>query len=184
MLFQEYVNAALMLMAMHAPLNSGNPYSSLNSESGFSTFDFPQVQVLAAEVTARAKRAWFQKWFVHRLLRPEAFGGLVHFSVIDKRNPSARRQRPEFRRGAGRLQPQRRLLCSHLLSRGKSTTSFISRGTRISGHATVAGACVTVLKWFFSESFVIPNPLGRIRWLRLLMTAAGSCPTWALTQIR
>jgi hypothetical protein len=54
-LFQEYVNAALMLMAMHAPLNSGNPYSSLNSESGFSTFDFPQVQVLAAEVTARAQ---------------------------------------------------------------------------------------------------------------------------------
>jgi len=28
-----------------------------------------------------------------------------------------------------------------------------------SGHATVAGACVTVLKAFFDESFVIPNPV-------------------------
>ena len=27
------------------------------------------------------------------------------------------------------------------------------------GHATVAGACVTVLKAFFNENFVIPNPV-------------------------
>jgi hypothetical protein len=27
------------------------------------------------------------------------------------------------------------------------------------GHATVAGACVTILKAFFDESFVIPNPV-------------------------
>jgi hypothetical protein len=27
------------------------------------------------------------------------------------------------------------------------------------GHATVAGACVTILKAWFDESFVIPNPM-------------------------
>ncbi len=27
------------------------------------------------------------------------------------------------------------------------------------GHATVAGACVTILKAFFDESFVLPNPV-------------------------
>ena len=27
------------------------------------------------------------------------------------------------------------------------------------GHATIAGACVTVLKAYFNESFVIPNPV-------------------------
>jgi hypothetical protein len=27
------------------------------------------------------------------------------------------------------------------------------------GHATVAGACVTILKAWFDESFVLPNPL-------------------------
>ena len=31
------------------------------------------------EVATRALKAvWYQKWFVHRRLRPEAFGGLVH----------------------------------------------------------------------------------------------------------
>ena len=154
-LFQEYVNAALMLMTMHAPLNSGNPYTSLKSESGFITFGFPQVQVLVAEVTARAlKSAWFQKWFVHRLLRPEAFGGLVHFTITGQRNypldgsvlDSAAVQAAFSRNGAYFV-----------------PTSYPEGSPQHpsypSGHATVAGACVTVLKWFFSESFVIPNPL-------------------------
>ena len=31
------------------------------------------------EVATRALKAvWYQTWFVHRRLRPEAFGGLVH----------------------------------------------------------------------------------------------------------
>ena len=35
------------------------------------------------------------------------------------------------------------------------------------GHATVAGACVTILKAFFDESFVIPNPCrSGQRWAR------------------
>jgi hypothetical protein len=154
-LFQEYVNAALMLMTMHAPLNSGNPYTSLKSESGFITFGFPQVQVLVAEVTARAlKSAWFQKWFVHRLLRAEAFGGLVHFTVTGLRSypldtsvlNSAAVQAAFSRNGAYFL-----------------PTSYPEGSPQHpsypSGHATVAGACVTVLKWFFSESFVIPDPI-------------------------
>jgi hypothetical protein len=28
-----------------------------------------------------------------------------------------------------------------------------------SGHACVAGACVTILKWWFDESYVLPNPI-------------------------
>ncbi|MEP7340056.1 MAG: phosphoesterase, partial [Acidobacteriota bacterium] len=28
-----------------------------------------------------------------------------------------------------------------------------------SGHATVAGACVTILKWWFDESWVLPDPV-------------------------
>ena len=154
-LFQEYLNAALMLMTMHAPLNSGNPYSSLKSETGFITFGFPQVQVLVAEVTARAlKNAWFQKWFVHRLLRPEEFGGLVHFTLTGQSNypldssvlDSAAVKAAFSRNGAY-------LLPSSYPEGCPQHPSYPS------GHATVAGACVTVLKWFFSESFVIPNPL-------------------------
>ena len=82
-LFQEYLNAALMLMKMKAPLNSGNPYPpTLKSESGFITFGFPMIEVLVAEVITRAlKNAWFQKWFIHRMARPEETAGLVHFTI-------------------------------------------------------------------------------------------------------
>jgi hypothetical protein len=52
-LFQEYLNAALMLATMHAPLNSRNPYDNLKSETGFITFGLPTVHVLVAEVIAR-----------------------------------------------------------------------------------------------------------------------------------
>ena len=85
-LFQEYLNAALMLATMHAPLNSRNPYDNLRSETGFITFGLPMVHVLVAEVIARAlKHTWLQKWFVHRMARPEETGGLVHFTLTGQK---------------------------------------------------------------------------------------------------
>ena len=44
------------------------------------------VEVLVAEVIARAiKNAWFQKWFVHRVARPEETAGLVQNTLIGDR---------------------------------------------------------------------------------------------------
>jgi len=161
-LFQEYLNAALMLSAMKAPLNAGNPYSGTNlpskSETGFVTFGLPMVEVLVAEVMARAlKHAWFQKWFVHRMARPEETGGLVHFRLTGAKTAA---QYP--------LDPS-------LLNSQAVAQVFTDNGTYLlpisypegspqhpsypSGHATAAGAAVTVLKWFFDEDFVIPNPI-------------------------
>ena len=154
-LFQEYLNAALVLMKMHAPLNSGNPYGSLKSESGFITFGFPMIEVLVAEVMARAlKNAWFQKWFVHRMARPEETAGLVHYTKTAGQNYH---------------------LDSSVLNSQAAAAVFNRNGNYFipmsypegcplhpsypSGHATAAGAAVTVLKWFFDETFVIPNPL-------------------------
>lgn len=87
-LYQEYLNATLILIKMNAPLNSGNPYpSTLKSETGFITFGFPMAEVLVAEVVARAlKSARFQKWFVHRMARPEETAGLVHFTLTGQKS--------------------------------------------------------------------------------------------------
>jgi hypothetical protein len=154
-LYQEYLNAALMLMTMQAPLNSQNPYDNLASETGFITFGFPMLEVLVAEVVARAlKNAWFQKWFVHRVLRPEEAAGLVHFTLTGARSYP---------------------LDTSLLTSKAIAATFAQNGNSLmplsypegcpqhpsypSGHATASGAAVTVLKWFFDESFVIPNPL-------------------------
>jgi len=154
-LFQEYLNAALMLAAMHAPLNSGNPYDNLKSETGFITFGFPMVHVLVAEVIARAlKHAWYQKWFVHRMARPEEIGGLVHFTLTGARSYpldgsvlGSQAVQQAFKRNGTYLLP-------HSYPEGCP-----QHPSYPSGHATAAGAAVTILKWFFDESFVIPKPL-------------------------
>ena len=154
-LYQEYLNAALMLMTMKAPLNAGNPYESLASETGFITFGFPMLEVLLAEVVARAlKNAWFQKWFVHRMARPEETGGLVHYTLtgaktypLDKSLLSSKAVAATFARNGNYLLP---------LSYPEGCPQHPSYP---SGHATAAGASVTILKWFFDENFVIPNPL-------------------------
>jgi membrane-associated phospholipid phosphatase len=155
-LYQEYLIAALMLLKMKAPLNSGNPYpATLKSETGFITFGFPMVEVLVAEVITRAiKNAWLQKWFVHRMARPEETAGLVHFTITGQKSYP---------------------LDSSVLNSKAAAAVFARNGNYFiplsypegcplhpsypSGHATAAGAAVTVLKWFFDETFVVPNPL-------------------------
>jgi membrane-associated phospholipid phosphatase len=155
-LYQEYLIAALMLLKMKAPLNSGNPYPpTLKSETGFITFGFPMVEVLVAEVITRAiKNAWLQKWFIHRVARPEETAGLVHFTItgqksypLDSSVLNSKAAAAVFARNGNYFLP---------LSYPEGCPLHPSYP---SGHATAAGAAVTVLKWFFDESFVIPNPL-------------------------
>jgi membrane-associated phospholipid phosphatase len=155
-LYQEYLVAALILLNMRAPLNSGNPYpASLKSETGFITFGLPMVEVLVAEVITRAiKNAWFQKWFIHRAARPEETAGLVHFMLTAQKSypldPSVLTSKAAaavFARNGNYFIP---------LSYPEGCPLHPSYP---SGHATAAGAAITILKWFFDETFVIPNPL-------------------------
>ncbi|HXA65839.1 MAG TPA: vanadium-dependent haloperoxidase, partial [Bryobacteraceae bacterium] len=154
--YQEFLNAVLMLTKMKAPLNSGNPYPpTLKSETGFITFGFPMVQVLVAEVMARAlKNCWLQKWFIHRTARPEETAALVHFTItgqktypLDNSVLTSKAAAAVFARNGNYFIP---------LSYPEGCPLHPSYP---SGHATTAGAAVTILKWFFDETFVIPHPL-------------------------
>ena len=44
-------------------------------------------------------------------------------------------------------------ICCHSLPEGSPTHPSYP-----TGHGTVAGACITLLKFFFDENYVIPNP--------------------------
>jgi len=78
LLYQAYFMAMLWLLR-NAGFNTGNPYNSSRTQIGFGTFGSPHISALMTEVSEYALRAqWFQKWWVHRALRPEAYGGLVH----------------------------------------------------------------------------------------------------------
>jgi len=157
-LFEAYLNACLILLDappaedpnnfMAAPVDPGNPYLASANQEGFGTFGPPHILSLVCEVATRALKAvWFQKWWIHRRLRPEEFGGRVQ----------------RVRTGAADYPIHSDLLDSPVLDRiQRSTGSFLlplafPEGSPIhpsygSGHATVAGACVTILKAWFDES--------------------------------
>jgi hypothetical protein len=79
-LYQAYHQACLILLAS-APFDRGNPYARSVCQDGFGTFGGPHILSLVTEVATRALKAvWYQKWSVHRRLRPEAMAGLVHLT--------------------------------------------------------------------------------------------------------
>jgi hypothetical protein len=166
-LYQAYFNAMLILLTppdptddvtgggMGVPLNSGNPYVHSANQVGFGTFGQPAVAAAVAEISTRALKAvWYQKWFVHRRLRPEEYGGLVHNYLTrgqkypihgDVVNSAAVAQ--VQKQTGGFLLP---------MAFPEGCPLHPSYGA---GHATVAGACVTILKALFDESYVLPKPV-------------------------
>jgi hypothetical protein len=154
-LFQAYFNAMLILLGMGAPLSPANPYHGSQTMHGFGTFGGPHAATITCEPATRALKAvWYQKWFVHRRLRPEAFGGRVHNTLAgvadyplhpDVLNSEAV-SRVFSKYG------------SHLLPQAFTEGSPLHPSFG-AGHATVAGACVTMVKAMFDESFVIPHPV-------------------------
>jgi hypothetical protein len=154
-LYEAYLNACLILLGLGAPFNPGNPYHSLTKTDGFGTFGGPHILSLVTEVATRALKAvWFQKWYVHRRLRPEEFGSRIHNHVT----------------GAASYLINQEVLRSDALDRVHSRygTYLLPQAfpdacplhpAYGSGHATVAGACITILKAWFDESFKIPDPV-------------------------
>src|SRR5262245_23115721 len=84
--FQGYLVAALILLSYGpAALDDANPYKGGLSQSGFITFGSPHLLDLVARVANQAlKAAWYQKWQVHRRLRPEEFSGRIHNLMTGK----------------------------------------------------------------------------------------------------
>jgi hypothetical protein len=158
-LYQAYFNACLILLGSGAPLDDNNPYTTANSrtQDGFATFGGPHILSLLTEVATRALKAvWFQKWFVHLRLRPEAMGGLVDNL---KNGRAVYDLHPELL-GSDVLETVR--AHNELKTGGAQKTSYLlplafpegspTHPSYGAGHATVAGACVTILKAWFKES--------------------------------
>lgn len=155
LLYQGYLTAALVLLTMNAPVDPNNPYRKSRNQAGFGTFGPPHLQALVTSVATNALRAvWFQKWFVHRRLRPEAFGGRIHNHLMKATTYPINNEILN----STALQEVNRKYGSYLLPMAfvEGCPTHPAYGA---GHATVAGACVTILKWWFDESWVIPDPV-------------------------
>lgn len=160
---EGFYNAALRLYALGALLNPGNPYLALAKQSPFATFGAPFFLTLQAEAALRAVKAvFFQKWMVHRTLRPEAFGGLMHAVT------TARADYP--------LHPS--ALASDAAARSAERWGLWllpqafpegcpQHPSYTQAHGGVAGACATILKCAFD---------GATPWLTLAPTLLESNP--------
>jgi len=154
-LYQGYLNACLILLGLRAPFKAGIPSTVSRNCEGFVDWGPPHLMALVCEVSTRALKAvWYHKWQVHRRLRPEAFGGRVHNHLTGVAgypiNPDVL--------GSEAVQ---RIFDEHgtyllPLAFPEGSPTHPSYG---SGHATVAGACTTILKAWFDESWELPNPV-------------------------
>ncbi|MGH1342325.1 MAG: vanadium-dependent haloperoxidase [Nannocystales bacterium] len=154
-LFQAYLFAAAIGLGFGSAALDVTPYSGNPNQGAFTTLGGPDVLDSVSHVANLSLRAaWFQKWAAHRRLRPEMYAGRVHFTRTGDRNYG---------------------LPAEILNSGAVSILESENGTALlpmafaegspthpsypAGHATVAGSCCTVLKAFFDESFVIPDPV-------------------------
>ncbi len=157
----------------------GMPESASRTRSAFASFGGPHVLALLPEVSSRALKAvWRQKWLHHRRTRPEVVAAWLTLQENDPAritDPTLAAALTQLR--AKIPQPILDLIAAHNTVQNGSTTitpkddlpdnfpqiaddkNFLlpqafpegspTHPAYGAGHATVAGACVTVLKAFF-----------------------------------
>ncbi|MEM8806593.1 MAG: bromoperoxidase [Cyanobacteria bacterium P01_G01_bin.38] len=181
-LYEAYLNACIILLGMGTPFDpafdhlSGGGAAAGNPEKrrhvgGFALYGGPHILNLVTEVATRALKAVrFQKFNNHIRLRPEALAARIELlrrnelpssdsnHVSDGKIPLALKS--DIKGLKERLQ---RTLDVIKNGPGKDTYFLpmaFPEGSPMhpaygAGHATVAGACVTVLKAFFDTSAVL-----------------------------
>ena len=157
-LYQAYFTAYLVLNTLGVPLNPGNPYVNSTTQNGFGTFGQPDFAATLAAIAGFALNCvWYHKWYVHLRQRPESGGAIArqiltgHGGTLDGRVNDNVLNSMAVQRSFTRYGDY---FLSQAFPEGSPTHPAYP-----TGHGTVAGACITVLKFFFDGDFVIPNPV-------------------------
>ncbi|NER49398.1 MAG: vanadium-dependent haloperoxidase [Symploca sp. SIO1A3] len=182
-LYQAYLNACLILLGMGTPFDpgfdhlsgggvaAGDPQTRRHA-NGFALYGGPHILNLVTEVATRALKAVrFQKFNNHLRLRPEALAARVDLvrrkndCQIQEEIPKALSQYVQVfidkltaNQGQCQLSTLDEICAiahnSYLLPMAFPEGSPMHPAYG-AGHATVAGACVTILKAFFDTSAVL-----------------------------
>jgi hypothetical protein len=166
---QAYFVAYLVLTSSGIEPNRTNPYGACRNQKPFGTFGGPDIAAtLGAVAKAALNAVWYQKWIVHLRHRPEAGSGLVylmmtkpagiplpqapvHEAVLD----SAALYFSQFvNHDFGQSAVHGSFLLSQAFPEGSPTHPSYP-----AGHGAVAGACITVLKFFFDGDAVFERPV-------------------------
>jgi len=190
-LYEAYLNACLILLQNGAPKSKGLPYNeddSIDKQEGFALFGGPHILTMVTEVSTRALKAIrYQKFNIHRRARPEAIAGFCNELMLnddDETKANFSRMEPMIEELEDILEEvQEHNSDQNEKYNRKDDKSYLlpmaySEGSPMhpsygSGHATVAGACVTILKAFFDEDYKISDLFGEIR----VVSGAGNLET-------
>ncbi len=157
-LYQAYFTAYMVLGTIGAPVNPGNPYVGSRTQNGFGTFGGPDF---AAAITAVAGLAinnvWYQKWYIHLRHRPES-GGAILRQILTGNGRTLDATLNDNVLNSLAVQSSFNRYGDYFLSQAFPEGSP-THPAYPTGHGTVAGACITILKFFFDGDFVIPNPV-------------------------
>lgn len=155
---QAYVVGLLVLMTLGARPNPGNPYVGSKTQNGFCTFGAPDFIATMGEVAAHAlDRVWYQKWLVHLTHRPEWGGGVAYQILTGNQNKIQARLNSNVLNSQAMAQSfaqNQSYFLSQAFPEGSPTHPSYP-----TGHGVVGGACITMLKFFFDETWVFPDPL-------------------------
>lgn len=153
--FQAYQSAALLLLSIPGSFDLNNLYNTSSTQGAFVTLGGPDVLDLVAKAGNLALTgAWYQKWLVHRRLRPETYGGRLHFQKTGAKDYGLPSEIGDSD-GVSRVHNAHgSYFLPMAFAEGSPTHPAYP-----AGHATIAGACCTVLKAFFNENAIMPAPV-------------------------
>lgn len=164
--FQAFLDAALVLQRLGPRYLASTPYDRracpsdpasppLVGESSFVTFGQPHIlDAVCAVANLALQASWYQKWLVHRRLRPEVMAHRV--ATV---------------RAGSRRYPISDLALESSVYKHMATSNAMcllpmaypdgspTHPSYPAGHAVIAGACATVLKAFHREELEFPAPV-------------------------
>jgi hypothetical protein len=157
-LYQAYLIAYLVLNTLGIGSNPDSPYNKFKNQQPFGTFGGPDiVPTLGAVARAAINSVWYQKWIVHLRHRPESGGGIVELIQTGQGNTIDGKVNPIVLTSQA-LQQSHGKYGSYLLSQA-FPEGAPAHPAYPTGHGTVAGACITALKFFFDGDAKVPNPM-------------------------
>jgi hypothetical protein len=183
--YEAYYNALIILASNQFPAQPTSPYrnGAITKEGSGIDMGVPDAFALVGAVSLEAfKASWAQKWRCYRRLRPEAMAGLVHQVKITNTNPYnldaslfATYGNIDFLqwvRNNNALQATAAYDPQQLLTPEQASTYLLAQmypeaspvhPSYPSGHATVAGACITVLKAIFDDQYKLINKFAPVK---------------------
>lgn len=183
-LYEAYLNACIILLEMGTPFDpsfdhlsgvgaaADDPCTRRNA-GGFALYGGPHILNLVTEVATRALKAVrFQKFNNHIRLRPEALAARIElvrrFDTLSKEAKASvpeqlKKYIAEFSKA---LKPTLDVLKDNYFLPMAFPEGSPMHPAYGAGHATVAGACVTILKAFFDTSSVLAESKGKIAFKR------------------